>query len=82
MDFVREVAAGWAGGSPGLHGAAQGRAAGQLSRAEGSTAGSAGAHSYPKRGTGRGVLKGSAALLHTQHITGALAGSVRWPEFS
>jgi len=60
----------------------QGRAAGQLSWAEGSTGGSAGAHSYPKRGTGRGVLKGSAALLHTQHITGALAGSVRWPQFS
>lgn len=33
MDFVREVAAGWAGGSSGLHGAAQGRAAGQGCRA-------------------------------------------------
>lgn len=82
MDFVREVAMGWAGGSTGLYGAAQGRAAEQGSRAAGSKGSSVGTHSYPERGTGRGVLKASAAPLHTQHITGALAGSVRWPQFS
>lgn len=77
-----EPRAAWSCSGQGSRAGQQGRAAGRLSRAEGSTGGSAGAHSYPKRGTGRGVLKGSAALLHTQHITGALAGSVRWPQFS
>lgn len=79
MDFVREVATGWAGGSTGLHGAAQGRAAEQSSRQHGELCRGS---FIPREGDRRGVLKASAALLHTQHITGALAASVRWPQFS